>query len=154
MVCLVYSWSWSKEIPLQELARRQLGHVPWVKYLVRMTRSQDSLANIPGIQQGLATLKSTSIPPNICNDIKLLSLILGIINWHHCWLHDVDQVRNDLKLSSSLEAKICCDSEPQVRRQLLSPTTLNWTAQTLGHELCQNRCQVYLAPAHKLSGLI
>ena len=28
MVCLVYSWSQSKETPLQELARRQLGHVP------------------------------------------------------------------------------------------------------------------------------
>ena len=36
----------------------------------------------------------------------------------------------------------------------MSSKMLNWVAQTLGHELCQNRSQIYFGNTYKLSGLI
>ena len=140
MECLVYSWSWSKEIPLQELARRQLGHVPWVKYLVKMTRSWDSLSQHPGnTTRNWPPSSQGLFHPYVCNDVKLLSLVLGIISQHHHWRNNVDQVQNDGKLPSSLEGQLCCDSESKVRWQQSSPMILNWITQTQGHKLCQNR---------------
>ena len=47
MVHLVYSWGWRQGILPQELARRQLGHVPRVEHLIKATRSWDSLGQHP-----------------------------------------------------------------------------------------------------------